>query len=92
MKQGSRALVAFAILLAVCWLVPIYLIGISALGPKEAATAWPKSLLPTMKRRVLLSRRELLWRRSCCNAAVLRASYDELLRNSAAAHVSRPFG
>ena len=47
MKQGSRALVAFAILLAVCWLVPIYLIGISALGPKEAATAWPKSLLPT---------------------------------------------
>jgi multiple sugar transport system permease protein len=47
MKQGSRSLVAFAILLAVCWLVPIYLIGISALGPKEAATAWPKSLLPT---------------------------------------------
>ena len=47
MKQGSRFLVAMAVLLAVCWLVPIYLIAISALGPKEAATAWPKSLIPT---------------------------------------------
>ena len=47
MKQGSRVLVAMAVLLAVCWLVPIYLIAISALGPKEAATAWPKSLIPT---------------------------------------------
>lgn len=47
MKQGGRFLLAMAVLLALCWLVPIYLIGISALGPREAATAWPKSLWPT---------------------------------------------
>jgi multiple sugar transport system permease protein len=42
-----KFLYASAILLSVCWLVPIYLIAISALGPREAATAWPKSLIPT---------------------------------------------
>ncbi|MFO1194729.1 MAG: carbohydrate ABC transporter permease [Rhodoferax sp.] len=47
MRQGSRFLLAMALLLAICWLVPIYLIAISALGPREAANAWPKSLLPT---------------------------------------------
>lgn len=47
MKGANRFLLAMAILLAVCWLVPVYLIAISALGPKDAATAWPKSLLPT---------------------------------------------
>ena len=46
MKQNRKFLYAMAVLLAVCWLVPIYLIGISALSPREAATAWPKSLLP----------------------------------------------
>lgn len=46
MKQSQKFLYAMAILLAVCWLVPIYLITVSALSPKAAATAWPKSLLP----------------------------------------------
>jgi multiple sugar transport system permease protein len=47
MKRGGNFLLAMAVLLAVCWLVPIYLIAISALSPKEAATAWPKSLFPS---------------------------------------------
>jgi multiple sugar transport system permease protein len=46
MKQHRKFLYSMAVLLALCWLVPIYLIGISALSPREAATAWPKSLLP----------------------------------------------
>ena len=46
MKQPGRFLFAMAVVISLCWLVPIYLIGISALGPREAATAWPKSLLP----------------------------------------------
>lgn len=46
MKQPGRFLMAMAVLISVCWLVPVYLIGISALGPRDAATAWPKSLLP----------------------------------------------
>lgn len=33
-------------LVSVCWLVPIVLIGVSALVPREAVTAWPKSLWP----------------------------------------------
>lgn len=47
MNHNRKFLYTMAITLAVCWLVPIYLIGISALGPKDAATAWPKTLLPT---------------------------------------------
>ena len=47
MKQNRKFLYTMAIVLAVCWLVPIYLIGISALSPKDAATAWPKSFLPS---------------------------------------------
>ena len=43
MKQPGRFLFAMAVVISLCWLVPIYLIGISALGPREAATAWPKS-------------------------------------------------
>jgi multiple sugar transport system permease protein len=46
MKNNARFLVAVAVLLSVCWLVPIYLIALSALGPREAASAWPKSLWP----------------------------------------------
>ncbi len=46
MSRNSKFLTAMAVLLAVCWLVPIYLIGLSALSPRQAATAWPKSLLP----------------------------------------------
>jgi multiple sugar transport system permease protein len=47
MKNNLKFLYISAIVLSVCWLVPIYLIGISALSPKDAATAWPKSLVPT---------------------------------------------
>jgi multiple sugar transport system permease protein len=46
-KNNLKFLYLSAIILSVCWLIPIYLISISAFGPKEAATAWPKSLLPT---------------------------------------------
>ena len=47
MKPHRQFLYGVAVVLAICWLVPIYLVGISALSPKEAANAWPKSLLPT---------------------------------------------
>ncbi|MCF8160450.1 MAG: carbohydrate ABC transporter permease [Polaromonas sp.] len=47
MKQHRKFLYSMAVLLAVCWLIPIYLIGISALSPRDAATAWPKGLLPS---------------------------------------------
>lgn len=47
MTRGARLVLATSVLLAVCWLVPVYLIAISALSPREMATAWPKNLLPT---------------------------------------------
>ncbi len=47
MKNNLKFLYVIAVVLSICWLIPIYLISISALGPKEAATAWPKSLLPS---------------------------------------------
>lgn len=46
MKSSARFLMFMALVISVCWLMPVYLIGISALGPKEAATAWPKSWVP----------------------------------------------
>lgn len=42
----QRFLFGMAVLVSVCWLVPVLLIALSALGPREAATAWPKSLWP----------------------------------------------
>lgn len=47
MNNSRKFLYTMAIVLAVCWMIPIYLIGISAFSPKEAATAWPKSFLPS---------------------------------------------
>lgn len=47
MKSNTRFIYVMATVLAVCWLVPIYLIGMSALTPREAVSAWPKSLWPT---------------------------------------------
>ncbi len=47
MSRNQRFITTMALIVSVCWLVPIYLIGISALGPKAAATAWPKNLFPT---------------------------------------------
>ncbi|WP_265257544.1 hypothetical protein [Verminephrobacter aporrectodeae] len=43
MKSNTRFrfLYAMASVLAICWLVPIYLIGLSALTPREAVSAWP---------------------------------------------------
>ena len=47
MNRNQRFVTTMAVVLSICWLVPIYLIAISALSPKDAATAWPKTLLPT---------------------------------------------
>jgi multiple sugar transport system permease protein len=47
MSKNQRFITMMAVIVSLCWLVPIYLIGISAFSPKDAATAWPKALLPT---------------------------------------------
>jgi multiple sugar transport system permease protein len=47
MKPASRFLFAMAVVISLCWLVPVVLIGLSALGPREAATAWPKAWWPS---------------------------------------------
>ncbi len=36
-----------AVAISIAWLIPIYFITVSALIPKEAVSAWPKSLFPT---------------------------------------------
>jgi multiple sugar transport system permease protein len=46
MKPASRFLLVMAVVISLCWLVPVVLIGLSALGPREAATAWPKAWWP----------------------------------------------
>ena len=46
MKPQLRFLYVMAVLVSLCWLVPVYLVGISALGPREAVTAWPKTWAP----------------------------------------------
>ncbi len=46
MKPHQRFLYTMAVVISLCWLVPVVLIAISALGPREAATAWPKTLSP----------------------------------------------
>ena len=45
--ESGRFIYTMATLIAICWLVPIYLITLSAFSPKDAATAWPKTWLPT---------------------------------------------
>jgi multiple sugar transport system permease protein len=47
LSVSKRFVIALTVLLCICWLVPIYLIGLSALGEKSAATAWPKRLWPS---------------------------------------------
>ena len=47
MKPASRFLFAMAVVISLCWLVPVALIALSALGPREAATAWPKAWWPS---------------------------------------------
>ncbi len=46
MQNTSRFVTVSALLLSVCWLVPIVLIGLSAFVPREAVSAWPKSFIP----------------------------------------------
>ena len=46
MKPAGRFLFAMAVVISLCWLVPVALIALSALGPRDAVTAWPKPLLP----------------------------------------------
>ncbi len=43
MKNHSKLIYGFATLLAVCWLVPVYLISISAFSTRKAVNSWPKS-------------------------------------------------
>lgn len=38
---------AMAMAVTVCWLVPVLIIVVSALSPREAISAWPKALWPT---------------------------------------------
>ena len=47
MNTTSRFVTVSALLVSVCCVVPVVLIGMSAFMPREAVTAWPKSLLPT---------------------------------------------
>lgn len=47
MKPNLRWLTTLAVIVSACWLVPIYLISVSALSPRDAVSVWPKSLLPT---------------------------------------------
>jgi multiple sugar transport system permease protein len=47
MKPGARCFQAMAMAVTVCWLVPVLIIVVSALSPREAISAWPKALLPT---------------------------------------------
>lgn len=47
-RQASmRFITISAIILAIMWLAPVYLIGLSAFSTKDAIVSWPKSLLPT---------------------------------------------
>ncbi len=47
MKTGARMFQVMAMTVTVCWLVPVLIIVVSALSPREAISAWPKALLPT---------------------------------------------
>ncbi len=44
---GGRFIAVMAVVISVCWLVPVLIIAVSALSPRDAVSAWPKALLPT---------------------------------------------
>ena len=44
---AARFFQAMAVVISVCWLVPVLIIAVSALSPRDAISAWPKALLPT---------------------------------------------
>ena len=46
-QASKRFITTSALLLAVMWLAPVYLIALSAFSSKDAILAWPKGLLPT---------------------------------------------
>ncbi len=45
--SAARFFQATAVLISVCWLVPVLIIAVSAFSPRDAIGAWPKALLPT---------------------------------------------
>jgi multiple sugar transport system permease protein len=47
MKPTGKFLGVMAIVISVCWLVPVLIIVVSALSPREVVSAWPKALFPT---------------------------------------------
>jgi len=47
MKRSAERYFWIASVLAVLWLIPIYMITVSAFSPKADLLAWPKSWLPT---------------------------------------------
>jgi multiple sugar transport system permease protein len=44
---AARFFQAMAVVISICWLVPVLIIAVSALSPRDAISAWPKALLPT---------------------------------------------
>jgi multiple sugar transport system permease protein len=46
MKPGARMFQGMAMAVTMCWLVPVLIIVVSALSPREAISAWPKALWP----------------------------------------------
>ena len=44
---NGRFIGVMAIVISVCWLIPVLIIAVSALSPREVVSAWPKALIPT---------------------------------------------
>ena len=42
-----RLVGAMAVVISVCWLVPVLIIAVSAFSPRAVVSAWPKALIPT---------------------------------------------
>ena len=47
-RRGSARFVGvMAAVISVCWLIPVLIIAVSALSPRDVVSAWPKQLVPT---------------------------------------------
>lgn len=46
-SNNARFLQTMALVISVCWLVPVVIIAVSAFSPRAAISAWPKPLIPT---------------------------------------------
>lgn len=44
---STRFLGVMAVVISVCWLIPVAIIAVSALSPRDLVSAWPKQLIPT---------------------------------------------